>query len=680
MRPFPPGVQVVRKVVRCEHVRATSVLAAITATFPIDELHAVLGPESFSPTLEGASLASTGSEIQALRADTEVGHLAKDLILIGTENAVADATDLIHQLDRHRDQVRLHMKISDISFDGLRQLGIAYDFSPYTLTETTGAAAASGTPATIINKLGLGQLAHLPISITATVSALEQRNQAKTLAEPTISLLDGEHGFILIGDRILYPKLTGYTQAQTPIYSQEEVRVGIYVQVAVQMSEHGDLVLSVYPQVSTITGYLTIDGADYPQISTREQQTTVRLKADETLVIGGLISDQEVKDLQQIPFLGQIPGLGELFRSRNHTTTKEDLVIMITPEILHDDDGAASAHGDHHGDPHGDPHGDHHGEAYSSLRIARPTFPATPPPAPLGLPELKWPEANPYSAAKAELGWLLFFDKRFSSDETIACASCHAPGAAFTDGRERPLGVKGEPGRRNSPTIINAAYSPALTWDGRVASLEDQAKLALTNPVEMDMDPAKVVRTIQSIPEYRTRFRAVFGRAAPTIDELVQAIATFERLVVSGNSPYDRFMAGEKTALTASQQRGLATFTAKCATCHPPPLFTNRQYVRLGVGRPGLDSGRLEVTGREEDRNAFRVPSLREVTLTAPYMHDGSYQDIESVLHLYLMGSAFSMGMDKRADAVRLLAPEFPDLKDFLGALNGEGWQRYRAP
>ena len=676
---LPPGAVVVQEIVHCDHVRATTLMAALIAIFPPDQLRVVLGPESFSPKLESVSLTSaTASEVRAMQGSAEAGHLAKELILIGEEKTVARAREMAKKLDFHREQVRLRVKITDISFDGLRQLGINYDFSKYSLRENPGAPSANG----IINTLRMAQLGRLPISIDATLSALEQRNQSRTLAEPSISLLDGERGFILIGDKVFYPKLTGYTQAQTPIYDKEEVRVGIYVQVALQMAGHGDMILAVYPQVSTITGYLNVGGASYPQISTREQQTTVRLHENETLVIGGLITDQEIKNLREIPFLGKVPILGELFRNRNNTNSKKDLVIMITPEILREGDmGAEIVPEGHQHEDSGQPSSTPSSSAQSSsMPVARPSFPANAPPVPRGLPELKWPASNPYSQAKAELGWRLFYDKRLSGDGSVACASCHMLNAAFTDRRERPRGMGGAPGRRNSLGIVNAAYSQALLWDGRAPSLEAQAKLALTNPDEMGMDASKVLKAIRSIPDYRTRFRKVFGNGNGSIDQVTQAIATFERLVLSGNSPYDQFMAGDKKAMTAIQQRGLAVFTKQCASCHPPPLFTSGQYVRLGVGKLGLDSGRLEITGKEADRNAFRVPGLRELSFTAPYMHDGSFASLEAILSLYEMGANHTPGMDPRADAIKLAGTDSADLMEFLKALNGEGWQRYRAP
>jgi type II secretory pathway component GspD/PulD (secretin) len=174
----------------------------------------------------------------------------------------------------------------------------------------------------------------VPISINAAILALEQNNQSHNLAEPIISLIDGGRGYILIGDRIQYPKLTGYTTTNSPIYDVQEVRVGVYVQVSAEILDKGDVILTVYPQVSTISSVNTVNGAEYPNISTREEQTTVRVHDKDTLVIGGLISSDELQNLQMVPILGKIPILGELFKYRRQSKTKTDLVITITPEVF----------------------------------------------------------------------------------------------------------------------------------------------------------------------------------------------------------------------------------------------------------------------------------------------------------------------------------------------------------
>src|SRR5262245_56580357 len=191
------------------------------------------------------------------------------------------------------------------------------------------------------------------------------------------------------------------------------------------------------------------------------------------------------------------------------------------------------------------------------------------PKPPLGLPPIIWPEENPYTPEKRELGWLLYFDTRLSSDKSVACATCHSPAKAFTDGASVSTGIKGQKGGRSAPTVINRAYSLAQFWDGRAATLEDQAKGPLANPIEMthDADAAAAHKTcverLKAIPGYVQRFEQVFGVKDFTIDHVAMAIATFERTVLSGNAPYDRYIAGDKKALTEPQVRGMHVFFQK---------------------------------------------------------------------------------------------------------------------
>src|SRR5215471_3401196 len=178
-----------------------------------------------------------------------------------------------------------------------------------------------------------------------------------------------------------------------------------------------------------------------------------------------------------------------------------------------------------------------------------------PPRAPLGLPPLQWPRDNPYSAAKVELGRYLYFDRRLSADDTVSCASCHAPEFGFTDGAPVSTGIKAQKGGRSAPTVINRAYSLAQFWDGRAGTLEDQAKGPIANPIEMGMTHDAVVERLQGIAGYRTMFAKAFGTDGIDIDRAAKAIASFERTVLSGNAPYDRYKKGDKTAMTAGQVR-----------------------------------------------------------------------------------------------------------------------------
>jgi type II secretory pathway component GspD/PulD (secretin) len=242
--------------------------------------------------------------------------------LAGDQSIVAQALDLAKKLDVRRAQVKIGVQITDIDRSALKDLGLQYTFGSFGLQESQ----PSG--------IGFGKFTRSPLSVSATISALETSGDAKLLAAPNMTLLDGEQGYILIGDRLQFPQLIGYTPAQTPIYNVTEERVGIYLQLAVHMEDNGEITLTIYPQVSTVTGYLNINGASYPQISTREQQTTVRVKDGQQIVVGGLIQDEEIKNIQKVPILSDIPILRELFTYRDTTKQQTEVVILITPQIL----------------------------------------------------------------------------------------------------------------------------------------------------------------------------------------------------------------------------------------------------------------------------------------------------------------------------------------------------------
>jgi cytochrome c peroxidase len=318
-------------------------------------------------------------------------------------------------------------------------------------------------------------------------------------------------------------------------------------------------------------------------------------------------------------------------------------------------------------------------------------FPAEGPKVPLGLVDIYWPDDNGYTPAKAELGWLLFFDTRLSSDGSVSCASCHAPEHAFGDGRPVSTGIGGQKGGRSAPSIINRVYGALQFWDGRAASLEDQVKGPLANPIEMtsDKDAGKahsaVVERLRKVSDYRKRFKSVFGSEDITIDRVAKAIATFERTVLSGNSPYDRFKAGDKKALTESQKRGMDIFfsnNARCDACHDGAAFTTNQFANIGIGMDKAmpDLGRYAVTKKEEDKGAFKTPGLREVARTGPYMHDGSFKTLDEVVEHYDKGGIKNQWLHQDIRPLKLSKQDKSDLVAFLHALNGEGWQQFKAP
>jgi cytochrome c peroxidase len=304
--------------------------------------------------------------------------------------------------------------------------------------------------------------------------------------------------------------------------------------------------------------------------------------------------------------------------------------------------------------------------------------------APLGLPPLTWPANNPYSPAKAELGRYLYFEKRLSADETLSCASCHDPQFAFTDGAAVSTGIRKQKGNRSAPTIINRAYTLAQFWDGRAATLEEQAKGPMANPMEMGNTHEALVGRLRQIPGYRPMFAKAFGSEEVTIDRVAMAIACFERTLLSGNAPYDRYKLGNKQALTSEQVRGMSVFfdKAKCDKCHEGANFTLNAYANLGVGsdKPDPDVGRFGVTKDPRDWGVFKTPTLREIAHTAPYMHDGSLKTLDEVVDFYDKGGIKNRNLDENIKPLHLTHQEKIDLLAFLRSLSGEGWQNVKPP
>jgi cytochrome c peroxidase len=301
---------------------------------------------------------------------------------------------------------------------------------------------------------------------------------------------------------------------------------------------------------------------------------------------------------------------------------------------------------------------------------------AEPPKPPLGLIPVIWPADNPYSPEKVELGRLLYFDRRLSADRTVACASCHDPQKGYTDGAAFSTGIKGQLGGRSAPTVINRAYSLAQFWDGRAATLEEQAKGPIANPIEMGNTHEAMVASLNRLQGYRALFAKAFDSGEITLDRVAQAIATFERTILSGNSAYDRYKAGDRKAMSAAQVRGMRVFVdkAKCDACHEGVNFTLNSYANLGVGsdKPEPDAGRFAVTKNPADWGAFKTPTLRDIARTAPYMHDGSLKNLDQVVSFYDKGGTPNKNLDSRMKPLHLTEQEKSDLVAFLNALTGE--------
>jgi cytochrome c peroxidase len=290
-------------------------------------------------------------------------------------------------------------------------------------------------------------------------------------------------------------------------------------------------------------------------------------------------------------------------------------------------------------------------------------------------PPVPVPADNPQTAAKIALGAALYFDPRLSVDDTVSCATCHEPSMGWANHNPTDTGIQGRVGSRNSGTILDAAYMKFQFWDGRAATLEEQALGPIANPLEMGETLANVVRKLDAIPGYRHQFREVFGTDGVTENGIAKALAAFERTIVSGPSPYDRFLGGEATALSAAAQRGLALFSGKgrCVLCHGGPMFSDQSFHNLGVGmsRETPDVGREAVTKNPSHRGRFKTPGLRNVALTWPYLHDGSAATLDDVLALYNRGGEPNANLDPMMRPLRLTPAELGDLKSFLEALTG---------
>ena len=288
---------------------------------------------------------------------------------------------------------------------------------------------------------------------------------------------------------------------------------------------------------------------------------------------------------------------------------------------------------------------------------------------PAGLPPLDCPADNPLTAAKVALGKQLYFDTRLSGDDKVSCASCHDPAKGWASGAQYSSGVGGQLGGRNAPTIINAAYQKFYFWDGRAATLEEQALGCVRNPLEMNMQLDLLAPKLNKVPGYREQFQKIFGTDV-TGAGVAKALASFERTILSGDAPYDRFQAGDKQALSDSAQRGLKLFTGKahCSACHRGPNFSDNAFHNIGVGsdRKEPDTGRRGITNVEADHGTFKTPTLREVAKSAPYMHDGSMKTVEEVIEHYDRGGIANPNLDEEIFPLRLTKHEKTDLIRFM--------------
>ena len=261
------------------------------------------------------------------------------------------------------------------------------------------------------------------------------------------------------------------------------------------------------------------------------------------------------------------------------------------------------------------------------------------------------PEDNPLTAEKIELGRRLFFDRSLSRDNSISCSSCHDPDRAFSDGRAVAVGVFGRIGKRNSPALINRGYGRSFFWDGRLSTLEKQVLKPIEDPNEMDLSLSEAAARVSLAPE-----------------EISRALASFVRSILSGDSPFDRFINGDRAALSAEQQAGLQLFRGKanCIACHVGPNFTDERLHNTGIA---WRDGGLDDLGAGQGN--FKTPTLREIARTAPYMHDGSIATLEDVIEYYDRGGNRNPGLDPEIRPLHLSSAEKQNLIAFLRSFNG---------
>jgi cytochrome c peroxidase len=286
---------------------------------------------------------------------------------------------------------------------------------------------------------------------------------------------------------------------------------------------------------------------------------------------------------------------------------------------------------------------------------------------PLGLDTfMPVPETNPLTPEKSAMGRDLFSDRRLSRDQTVSCATCHDPKHAFTDSKPVAEGVSGRHGERRVPTILNRGYGKSFFWDGRIATLEEQVLQPVLSPAEMNM----------TVEEALARLRVDRRYSALTREDLSQALASYVRTILAGDSPYDRYIGGDREALSEQARMGLQLFRRKgnCASCHLGPNLTDERYHNTGVAwREGLyhDAGRFLATRREQDRGAFKTPTLRQVAARAPYMHDGSIGSLEEVVEHYDRGGNRNPNLDSELQPLGLSHEEKQALVAFLRSLSG---------
>lgn len=286
--------------------------------------------------------------------------------------------------------------------------------------------------------------------------------------------------------------------------------------------------------------------------------------------------------------------------------------------------------------------------------------------------EIPFPASNPYTPEKAALGKALFFEPRLSGAENMTCSSCHNPSFGWEARTETSVGAQNTRLARHAPTVLDTAWVGSFFWDGRAATAEEQAKGPIQAPAEMNLPLDQAVARLRAVPGYRARFDRIFPGQGVTADTIVAAIATFERTVVSSYAPFDAWVDGDEAAISPEAKRGFALFTgpAGCSGCHSGWNFTDNRFHDIGTTRSDLGRGALE-PNNPLAQYAFKTPSLRDTAQRSPYMHDGRFASLDTVVAHYIGGGIDRPSRSPLMHPISLASSEFRDLVTFLGTLTG---------
>lgn len=301
---------------------------------------------------------------------------------------------------------------------------------------------------------------------------------------------------------------------------------------------------------------------------------------------------------------------------------------------------------------------------------------------PKGFKPINYPEGNEPTELRVLLGRHLFYDNRLSIDNTVNCGTCHVLSAAFTDGRKTSEGILKRIGKRNAPTLANVAWSPRFMMEGGVPTLEAQALAPLHDTMEMGGDMMVAVAKLNRDEELRRLARAAYGRDSIDPFVITRSLAAFQRTFISADSPYDRYINGKKDELTEAQVRGMDLFNSTktmCFSCHSGNNFTDYAFYNIGLYEEYADEGRQRLTGEDRDNSRFKTPTLRNIELTTPYMHDGSVSSLEEVITLYNAGGKRHRNKDARITPLHLTEQEQADLLAFMKALTDYNFVQNKA-